>query len=72
MFGIKCKQCNKKFTSDFILVIEGICVYCHHNINEFYMNGELVTKQEAIERNQMFENLVRAEKRKYQRQGNEL
>lgn len=58
MLGIKCKQCNKKFISDFILVIEGICVYCYHNTNEFYMNGDLLTRQEAIERNRKMENLV--------------
>ena len=56
---MKCNKCNKKFPSEFILIIEGICVYCHHNTNEFYMNGELLTKQEAIERNKMFENLIK-------------
>jgi len=56
---IKCNNCNKKFTSDFVLVIEKICVYCHHNTNEFYMNGDLVTKQEAIGRNKMFEKLIK-------------
>lgn len=67
MFGVKCKQCKKKFESDYILIIEGICVYCHHNINKFYVNGELMTKQEAIERNEMFEKLVKEEIKKYGR-----
>lgn len=67
MFGIKCKQCKKKFTSDFILVIEEICVYCYYKVNEFYVNGELVTKWEAIERNIMFDKLVKEENKKYGR-----
>ena len=56
---MKCNQCNKKFASDFILIIEGICVYCYYNTNKFYMNGDLITKQEAIKRNKRFENLIK-------------
>ena len=56
---MKCKKCKKKFESEFILVIEEECVYCFHNTNEFYLNGILLTKQEAIEKNKMFEKLIK-------------
>ena len=49
--------------SDFILIIEGLCVYCYYNTNEFYLNGILLTKQEAIEKNKMFEKLIKKQRR---------
>lgn len=48
MFRVKCKQCNKNFPSTFINIITGKCIYCENKTNEFYMNGDLITKQEAI------------------------
>lgn len=63
MLGIECNKCNKKFTSEYINLITGVCVYCENNTNVFYYNGDLMTKQEAIERNEMYENLVKIEKR---------
>ena len=58
MLGIKCSKCKDKFTSEYIL-LSRICVYCEYKINEFYYNGDLVTKQEAIKRNQMLERLIK-------------
>jgi len=67
MFGVKCKRCKEKFKSDYILTTEKICVYCKYKTNKFYYNGDLLTKQEAIKKNQMFEKLVKEENRKYRR-----
>lgn len=58
MLGIKCKQCSNKFTSAYILVGDGRCVFCYHKTDKFYYNGDLLTRQEASERNRGMENLI--------------
>lgn len=58
MLGIKCKQCNNKFVSTYILLGEGKCVFCYHKIDKFYYNGDLLSKQEAIENNLKQESLI--------------
>jgi len=63
MLGIKCKQCNNKFTSAYILVGEGRCVFCYYKIDKFYYNGDLLSKQEVIEKNRKLENLINKFKR---------
>ena len=58
MLGIKCKQCSNKFTVAHILVGDGGCVFCYYGTDKFYYNGDLLSRQEAIERNRELENLI--------------
>jgi len=58
MLGIKCEQCSDKFMSDHILIGDGRCVFCYYKTDKFYYNGNLLARQEAIERNRKLEDLV--------------
>lgn len=42
-----CKKCKQNISAD-CCYINGICVFCYHDIDEWDSNGQLVTRYEAI------------------------
>ena len=46
-----CKKCGQDISGDCILTgrpdVEGVCVFCHYNIDSWDSNGQLVTKDDA-------------------------
>lgn len=42
-----CKKCHMNIDGDCML-ITGECVFCYYHVSDWDSNGQLVTKQEAI------------------------